>query len=422
MKIRGAYCLVLLGLLVISCIATAQPPNVVPSAVNCPRPCNYYLTFVSDDTITAISSNIGTYNTFVAGEAKISNSLNRYQNLNARLAAAGVTGGGWYALVSTTSGNANNNPASVWTDRTNKVFNVASAGSALVALNPYTMLILGTLVGPGEDVNQYGGPALPNYGAWTGTTNTGGVATSTPIGDCPSVTWSNIVGALSNWIDSGNDSCGTPKKIYAISGKLTCQGTGNPNDDRCVLPQVPSCLGLTSPNLVQNPGFEMGSGSNITDWAVAWPSSVDPNVFITSPGYNSPQSLALGPVPGVNGVSQMINTTANPNQTYMVCFWLQNSTSAAGSSFQAQWNGQNLLQMVDNAVFGWTYYSFLVYGTGNCGGASPYSCAGDLLNFQAVQIPSYYYLDDVSVQLCNNATVCTVTGQPPSPIQRGKQR
>jgi hypothetical protein len=118
----------------------------------------------------------------------------------------------------------------------------------------------------------------------------------------------------------------------------------------------------------------------------------------------------------------MINTTANPNQTYMVCFWLQNSTSAAGSSFQAQWNGQNLLQMVDNAVFGWTYYSFLVYGTGNCGGASPYSCAGDLLNFQAVQIPSYYYLDDVSVQLCNNATVCTVTGQPPSPIQRGKQR
>src|ERR1017187_5903610 len=204
MKIRGAYCLVLLGLLVISCIATAQPPNVVPSAANCPRPCNYYLTFVSDDTITAMASTIGTYNNFVTGEAKIQNSLNGNLNLNMRLTAAGVTGGGWYALASTTNFNAKDNPTAVWTDRTNKVFNVASAGSALVALNPYTMLILGTLVGPGEDVNQYGGPALPNYGAWTGTQNTLGLATTTPIGDCPSVTWSNILGALSTWIDSGN--------------------------------------------------------------------------------------------------------------------------------------------------------------------------------------------------------------------------
>jgi hypothetical protein len=108
----------------------------------------------------------------------------------------------------------------------------------------------------------------------------------------------------------------------------------------------------------------------------------------------------------------MIDTTANPNKVYMVCFWLENSIAAAGSSFQAQWNGQNLLRMVDNAGFGWTYFSFLVYGTGNCAGANSSYCVGDLLSLQAEQIPSYYYLDDVSVQLCNNASVCTIDGQP----------
>lgn len=47
--------------------------------------------------------------------------------------------------------------------------------------------------------------------------------------------------------------------------------------------------GLTTPNLVLNPGFELGSGFNIVDWTVAWNSTADPYFYESGtpvPGYS----------------------------------------------------------------------------------------------------------------------------------------
>ncbi len=280
-----------------------------------------------------------------------------------------------------------------------------------------------------NDVDQFGN-VLPftNDFIWTGTQNANpvipvkcGHATINPLGSSNGLTTGSNPFSFMQWINIGQGPSTNLGQMYAIAGPFTCS---NWNGTTCQSTATPSCMGLDTPNLVQNPGFELGSGfTGPPTGRYAWPSSVDPNLYITGPGYLSPQSLAMGSVPGANGVSQMIDTTANPNQVYMVCFWLENSTSASGSSFQARWNGQTLVHMVDNAVFGWTYFSFLVYGTGNCAGANPSYCVGDQLSLQAEQIPSYYYLDDVSVQLCNNSSLCGISGQPPAlrTMRKGKQ-
>lgn len=165
-----------------------------------------------------------------------------------------------------------------------------------------------------------------------------------------------------------------------------------------------SCNMLTTPNLVDNPGFETGTvgSTTIPSWTVAW---TDPFFQIAITPHGGLQSLAMGSIPGANRVTQTIPTVAG--QEYMVCFWLLNGTPSADSSFQAQWNGFDMVQMVNNATFGYQLFAFLALGTGNCGGsASGSSCSGDVLTFQARQVPNFYYLDDVSVQLCSTGSIC----------------
>jgi outer membrane protein assembly factor BamB len=221
MKITATCCLYLL--MMIGSIATAQ--QVVPPPSLCPRPCYYYLTFVSGQGVTtATSTNIATYNSFVTGVAS---------NLNNLLSSAGVVWQGspntWYALGSTSTVNAVQNiPTQPY-----PIFNVQNPpGPFEVSVSPYAWLNLPLLVGEniGPDGNTY-----PNFGAWTGTNNTGGTATPYPLGNPIQVTQSNVTGGLTNWINTGTDGSGEEHEMYAISG-LLCIGPGAACSSPCPIP------------------------------------------------------------------------------------------------------------------------------------------------------------------------------------------
>ena len=157
-----------------------------------------------------------------------------------------------------------------------------------------------------------------------------------------------------------------------------------------------TCTGLSTPNLVVNGGFEQGNGFNITGWNVAWNSSADPYMFISNSNVHSgSQTLWMGAIPGSNRIYQSI-PNLSPGSVYTVCFWLANDSNCCASSFQAMWNDNPVLDMVNNAGFGYQYYSFQVVAVGK---------GRDVLSFQARQVPSYYYLDDISLQQCTGCTL-----------------
>ena len=152
-----------------------------------------------------------------------------------------------------------------------------------------------------------------------------------------------------------------------------------------------TCNGLTTPQQVVNGGFQSGSGFIIPlPWMVAWDSTADPYMLISTGGHLSSQALWMGAIPGSNRISQSL-PRLTAGSVYTLCFWLSNDNNCCASSFEATWNDNNVLEMVNNAGFGYQYYSFQVVAVG--GGR-------DVLSFQARQVPAYYYLDDVSVQLC----------------------
>jgi hypothetical protein len=162
------------------------------------------------------------------------------------------------------------------------------------------------------------------------------------------------------------------------------------------------CTGLTTSNQVQNGGFQAGStGYTIPNWTVAWDSTADPDFAVEGNGHNSSQAMWLGSVPGTNRISQAL-PNLNGGKIYTVCFYLANASdsSSSPSSFEAIWNDSDVLHMVGNAGFDYQYYSFQVVALGS---------GKDVLSFQARQVPSFYYLDDVSVQRC---TTCSAPSLP----------
>ncbi len=154
-----------------------------------------------------------------------------------------------------------------------------------------------------------------------------------------------------------------------------------------------TCTGGTAPNKVLNGGFQTGSGYTITDWSVAFSSSSDPYVEIEGNGQGgSSQALWMGSDSGENRVFQAIpGLTAG--HVYFVCFYLSNGATSSPNSFAATWNDQNVVQLINSESFGYTYFSFLVTATGN-----------DVLSFEARNSPSYWYIDNVAVELCSGCT------------------
>jgi hypothetical protein len=168
-----------------------------------------------------------------------------------------------------------------------------------------------------------------------------------------------------------------------------------------------TCTGGSGASKVLNGGFQIGSGTTTTDWTVAWPASVDPYVSIGGNGQGgSSQSLALGSTPGENRISQTIpGLTAG--QTYVLCFWLSNGGSPGPNSFEATWNDNNSFQIINTDSFGYTYYSFVVEAVGG---------GHDVLSFEERNSPSYFYLDNVALQLCSGCSLSFSMDGPTKPL------
>jgi hypothetical protein len=161
-----------------------------------------------------------------------------------------------------------------------------------------------------------------------------------------------------------------------------------------------TCTGNDNGSIIRNGGFEDGTGNSIPGWTIANPS--DDFVHILAGGYRrgGNQSLEAGTSKMENRISQPI-TGAVAGDVYTVCFWVYNEGGGNGiSSFRAQWNNQDMTVIKNtitpnNGTF--SYYSFNIIATGN-----------DVLSFEERNDSSYFYLDNVDVQLCG----CTFANGP----------
>jgi hypothetical protein len=153
------------------------------------------------------------------------------------------------------------------------------------------------------------------------------------------------------------------------------------------------CRDNNNANLVNNGGFESGSGTNITGWTVEWGKSVDPYVYLdTTNPHKGVQDLAIGTINAPNDIVQRIKGTSN-GTVYTVCFWLYSSPnpSAGVTTFEILWNNVPELSLTNSGPFGYQYLSFNVIAQGN---------SNDYLRIRERNKQGFYYLDDVAVQEC----------------------
>lgn len=154
-----------------------------------------------------------------------------------------------------------------------------------------------------------------------------------------------------------------------------------------------ACTGNTNPNLLHNANFEAGSGTNIPNWTVA----VTPDATVTiSTGQHESgvQSLALGTIGHENRVYQKIGGTV-AGTVYTACFYLKNLGAVGSTRFQAEWNNQPKIDLINSGLMSanWQYFEFTFVATGN-----------DVLGFEERNDPSDYYVDNAAVQECTSCT------------------
>jgi len=167
---------------------------------------------------------------------------------------------------------------------------------------------------------------------------------------------------------------------------------------------------LFAQNLITNGGFEMGAPGGVgfggmTGWAPVNETTAHYNsgaayTFLDDGSY-SYQIAVSGPHSGnymadfgsvgmATGIKQTIATTTGG--TYDVSFWLANDDGAnpqkgSFTSILVTFGSATLINTNTQPEFGWTFYDYLVTASG----------PSSTLMFDIQQDPSYYYLDDVSV-------------------------
>jgi hypothetical protein len=154
------------------------------------------------------------------------------------------------------------------------------------------------------------------------------------------------------------------------------------------------CVKNNNPNLVNNGGFESGSGTTIPGWIVEWKPSVDKYVYLeTSNPHGGAQDLKLGTINAPNDIVQRIRG-ASAGAVYTVCFWVASSPNptAGVTTFEVLWNNLPVVSLSNSGPFGYQYLSFNVLAQGN---------DSDFLRFRERNKQGFYYLDDVSVQECS---------------------
>jgi hypothetical protein len=110
-------------------------------------------------------------------------------------------------------------------------------------------------------------------------------------------------------------------------------------------------------------------------------------------------AAALGPAGADGSLSQTLATT--PGQTYTLEFWLANMSSGH-DDFSAHWGSTTEMALVNQNTFGYTEYVFDVTTTST----------STLLQFDYLQDPTQWRLDDVSVTAGAATSGLTVIGAP----------
>jgi hypothetical protein len=90
----------------------------------------------------------------------------------------------------------------------------------------------------------------------------------------------------------------------------------------------------------------------------------------------------FGPISGTGYITQTLTT--DPGATYNLSFWISNQS---GTFFEASWGGAPIYSE-GSGDYAWTQRQFTVTASG----------ASTDLRFGFNNVPSYYYLDDVSVE------------------------
>jgi hypothetical protein len=212
--------------LILVCVSPAPadvvPPNLSPGS-------EYQIIFLTHDTTTATSGDIGYYNNFVAQEAAMSSSL-----------PAGVT---WSAVASTTGVNAKvNAPTSdsipIYTSSGQLV---ASGGSALwgALTNPLQNMVINDQYGQTWVMDAWTGTGSDGTAAGGGTNALGQWYTTTAYNPSNYVVGPEIgCGVFLNngWVDSepyssnlGSSSMGQTLSLYALSSVSTVSPVPEPS-------------------------------------------------------------------------------------------------------------------------------------------------------------------------------------------------
>ena len=132
--------------------------------------------------------------------------------------------------------------------------------------------------------------------------------------------------------------------------------------------------------LVTNGGFETGDFSGWTLGGNTGFSGVS-----SSAAHSGNYGAYFGQVGSTGTLSQLLNTVAG--QTYTVSYWLSN-LGGPTDSFSASIGGHVLQSFSDANAFQYFNFSF----------TAPVSGTPSLLEFTFRQDPSYWHIDDISVQ------------------------
>jgi hypothetical protein len=146
----------------------------------------------------------------------------------------------------------------------------------------------------------------------------------------------------------------------------------------------PSVCDAIAGNLVVNCGFETG---NFAGWTTT-PAAAGSDFFVDGNPHSGTFAAAFGAVtpPFRDTISQSIPTIVG--DTYNVTFWLTNP-GGTPNQFIAMFDGATLLSLTDSPPFPYTAFSENVVAT----------ATSTTLSFSAYQVPSFFFLDDVSVVL-----------------------